>query len=73
MKIHISQTTKETLDNIGGYETQFRGKMDISVSMIKFLLNCIFFLLTTTAFLLHVVPVWTKIAAEARNVTSENE
>lgn len=35
MKIHISQSTKDILDLIGGYTTEQRGSIDIKVSIKK--------------------------------------
>lgn len=31
MKIHISETTKELLDHYGGFETEYRGTVEIKV------------------------------------------
>ena len=36
-KIHISENTKSILEEIGGYETEFRGYLDVKVRV--FFLN----------------------------------
>jgi hypothetical protein len=37
MKIHISQTTKDALDDLGGFEVELRGMIHLKVYLNKYL------------------------------------
>ena len=50
MKIHISQTSKTLLDKVGGFRCDYRGSLDIGVSLSIFI--CKYFTIQIINFLI---------------------
>lgn len=72
MKIHISETTKEILDEIGGFKLEKRGEIEIKVRILAQALHKFISLFILTGQRNHgnILVEWARFARQTKTITT---